>query len=43
MEDSQQDSQLSQEEITYNILLNIRNTLNVMVEQQCKEDLAVSQ
>ena len=32
------EEQLSQEEITYNILLNIRNTLNVMVEQQCKED-----
>ena len=32
------EEQLSQEEITYNILLNIRNTLDVMVEQQCKED-----
>jgi hypothetical protein len=29
---------LSDQEITYNILLNIRNTLNVMVQQQSKDD-----
>lgn len=29
---------LSDQEITYNILLSIRNTLNVMVQQQSKDD-----